>query len=117
MSVKCFAFCFYLFLFLFVFVLSLLLPSLCRGVVPFSQRKKMLEKARAKNKKPKSSAGISSIPNITVGTQVGRNLFLFVCCWVVFFLFFFWLFCFEEILFLYYYFFLGGGMGTKFILS
>lgn len=43
---------------------------LLRGVVPFSQRKKMLEKARAKNKKPKSSAGISSIPNITVGTQV-----------------------------------------------
>uniref|UniRef100_H0VF27 HECT-type E3 ubiquitin transferase n=1 Tax=Cavia porcellus TaxID=10141 RepID=H0VF27_CAVPO len=41
-----------------------------RGVVPFSQRKKMLEKARAKNKKPKSSAGISSMPNITVGTQV-----------------------------------------------
>ncbi|XP_057195669.1 E3 ubiquitin-protein ligase UBR5 [Triplophysa rosa] len=40
------------------------------GVVPFSQRKKMLEKARAKNKKPKSSAGMSSIPNITVGTQV-----------------------------------------------
>uniref|UniRef100_A0A8B9JAN1 E3 ubiquitin-protein ligase UBR5 n=1 Tax=Astyanax mexicanus TaxID=7994 RepID=A0A8B9JAN1_ASTMX len=40
------------------------------GVVPFSQRKKMLEKARAKNKKPKSSAGIASIPNITVGTQV-----------------------------------------------
>ncbi|MBN3274321.1 UBR5 ligase, partial [Polyodon spathula] len=40
------------------------------GVVPFSQRKKMLEKARAKNKKPKSSAGISSMPNITVGTQV-----------------------------------------------
>lgn len=38
--------------------------------MPFSQRKKMLEKARAKNKKPKSSAGISSIPNITVGTQV-----------------------------------------------
>uniref|UniRef100_A0A8D3AE47 Ubiquitin protein ligase E3 component n-recognin 5 n=1 Tax=Scophthalmus maximus TaxID=52904 RepID=A0A8D3AE47_SCOMX len=37
------------------------------GVVPFSQRKKMLEKARAKNKKPKSSAGISSIPNITGG--------------------------------------------------
>lgn len=30
----------------------------------------MLEKARAKNKKPKSSAGMSSIPNITVGTQV-----------------------------------------------
>lgn len=30
----------------------------------------MLEKARAKNKKPKSSAGISSMPNITVGTQV-----------------------------------------------
>lgn len=29
----------------------------------------MLEKARAKNKKPKSSAGISSMPNITVGTQ------------------------------------------------
>lgn len=45
-------------------------PPICRGVVPFSQRKKMLEKARAKNKKPKSSAGISSIPNITVGTQV-----------------------------------------------
>lgn len=43
---------------------------LFRGVVPFSQRKKMLEKARAKNKKPKSSAGISSMPNITVGTQV-----------------------------------------------
>lgn len=43
--------------------------------MPFSQRKKMLEKARAKNKKPKSSAGISSIPNITVGTQV-RNLIL-----------------------------------------
>ncbi|ERE60414.1 E3 ubiquitin-protein ligase [Cricetulus griseus] len=40
------------------------------GVVPFSQRKKMLEKARAKNKKPKSSAGLSSMPNITVGTQV-----------------------------------------------
>ncbi|XP_053571897.1 E3 ubiquitin-protein ligase UBR5 [Bombina bombina] len=40
------------------------------GVVPFSQRKKMLEKARAKNKKPKSNAGISSLPNITVGTQV-----------------------------------------------
>uniref|UniRef100_A0A3B3RV32 Ubiquitin protein ligase E3 component n-recognin 5 n=1 Tax=Paramormyrops kingsleyae TaxID=1676925 RepID=A0A3B3RV32_9TELE len=40
------------------------------GVVPFNQRKKMLEKARAKNKKPKSSTGISSIPNITVGTQV-----------------------------------------------
>uniref|UniRef100_A0A8C9R671 E3 ubiquitin-protein ligase UBR5 n=1 Tax=Scleropages formosus TaxID=113540 RepID=A0A8C9R671_SCLFO len=40
------------------------------GVVPFNQRKKMLEKARAKTKKPKSSAGISSIPNITVGTQV-----------------------------------------------
>ncbi|CAH2285684.1 E3 ubiquitin- ligase UBR5 isoform X4 [Pelobates cultripes] len=40
------------------------------GVVPFSQRKKMLEKARAKNKKPKSSGGISSMPNITVGTQV-----------------------------------------------
>ncbi|XP_069477553.1 E3 ubiquitin-protein ligase UBR5 isoform X1 [Ambystoma mexicanum] len=40
------------------------------GVVPFSQRKKMLEKARAKNKKPKSSTGISSMPNITVGTQV-----------------------------------------------
>uniref|UniRef100_UPI00398F2B03 E3 ubiquitin-protein ligase UBR5 isoform X3 n=1 Tax=Pristiophorus japonicus TaxID=55135 RepID=UPI00398F2B03 len=40
------------------------------GVVPFSQRKKMLEKARAKNKKPKSNAGISSMPNITVGTQV-----------------------------------------------
>lgn len=38
--------------------------------MPFSQRKKMLEKARAKNKKPKSSAGIASIPNITVGTQV-----------------------------------------------
>ncbi len=36
----------------------------------------MLEKARAKNKKPKSSAGISSIPNITVGTQV-RNLFIY----------------------------------------
>lgn len=47
-----------------------MLASFCRGVVPFSQRKKMLEKARAKNKKPKSSAGISSIPNITVGTQV-----------------------------------------------
>lgn len=46
----------------------------CRGVVPFSQRKKMLEKARAKNKKPKSSAGMSSIPNITVGTQVRKNL-------------------------------------------
>ncbi|XP_073728724.1 E3 ubiquitin-protein ligase UBR5 isoform X8 [Misgurnus anguillicaudatus] len=40
------------------------------GVVPFSQRKKMLEKARAKNKKPKSTGGMSSIPNITVGTQV-----------------------------------------------
>ncbi|XP_039593145.1 E3 ubiquitin-protein ligase UBR5 isoform X9 [Polypterus senegalus] len=40
------------------------------GVVPFSQRKKMLEKARAKNKKAKSSAGISSMPNITVGTQI-----------------------------------------------
>ncbi|XP_043921583.1 E3 ubiquitin-protein ligase UBR5 [Protopterus annectens] len=40
------------------------------GVVPFSQRKKMLEKARAKSKKPKSSTGISSMPNITVGTQV-----------------------------------------------
>lgn len=51
-----------------------LLASVCRGVVPFSQRKKMLEKARAKNKKPKSSAGISSIPNITVGTQVKKNL-------------------------------------------
>lgn len=50
-----------------------LLASVCRGVVPFSQRKKMLEKARAKNKKPKSSAGISSIPNITVGTQVRKN--------------------------------------------
>uniref|UniRef100_A0A672MCF9 E3 ubiquitin-protein ligase UBR5-like n=1 Tax=Sinocyclocheilus grahami TaxID=75366 RepID=A0A672MCF9_SINGR len=47
------------------------------GVVPFSQRKKMLEKARAKNKKPKSSAGISSIPNITVGTQVRNGLLLF----------------------------------------
>lgn len=46
----------------------------CRGVVPFSQRKKMLEKARAKNKKPKSSAGMSSIPNITVGTQVRLNI-------------------------------------------
>lgn len=46
----------------------------CRGVVPFSQRKKMLEKARAKNKKPKSSAGMSSIPNITVGTQVRRYI-------------------------------------------
>lgn len=46
----------------------------CRGVVPFSQRKKMLEKARAKNKKPKSSAGMSSIPNITVGTQVRQNI-------------------------------------------
>lgn len=44
--------------------------------MPFSQRKKMLEKARAKNKKPKSSAGISSIPNITVGTQVGELLHL-----------------------------------------
>ena len=33
----------------------------------------MLEKARAKNKKPKSSAGISSIPNITVGTQVSSS--------------------------------------------
>lgn len=50
----------------------LTLASVCRGVVPFSQRKKMLEKARAKNKKPKSSAGISSIPNITVGTQVKK---------------------------------------------
>lgn len=49
------------------------LSSVYRGVVPFSQRKKMLEKARAKNKKPKSSAGISSIPNITVGTQVRRS--------------------------------------------
>lgn len=48
-----------------------------RGVVPFSQRKKMLEKARAKNKKPKSSAGISSIPNITVGTQVRNVMMLF----------------------------------------
>lgn len=45
-----------------------------RGVVPFSQRKKMLEKARAKNKKPKSSAGISSMPNITVGTQVSDGI-------------------------------------------
>lgn len=35
----------------------------------------MLEKARAKNKKPKSSAGMSSIPNITVGTQVRSVLF------------------------------------------
>lgn len=34
----------------------------------------MLEKARAKNKKPKSSAGISSIPNITVGTQVSLEI-------------------------------------------
>lgn len=51
------------------------LSSICRGVVPFSQRKKMLEKARAKNKKPKSSAGISSIPNITVGTQVRQKMF------------------------------------------
>lgn len=50
-----------------------LLAFVCRGVVPFSQRKKMLEKARAKNKKPKSSAGISSIPNITVGTQVKQS--------------------------------------------
>lgn len=33
----------------------------------------MLEKARAKNKKPKSSAGISSVPNITVGTQVTKH--------------------------------------------
>lgn len=48
-------------------------PPISRGVVPFSQRKKMLEKARAKNKKPKSSAGISSIPNITVGTQVRHH--------------------------------------------
>ncbi|XP_048881123.1 E3 ubiquitin-protein ligase UBR5-like isoform X6 [Brienomyrus brachyistius] len=40
------------------------------GVVPFSQRKKMLEKARAKNRKPKSGAGMSSVPNISVGTQV-----------------------------------------------
>jgi len=55
------------------------LSSVCRGVVPFSQRKKMLEKARAKNKKPKSSAGISSIPNITVGTQV-RQSFTRACC-------------------------------------
>jgi len=59
-------------------LLLLLLPPLVsaclhRGVVPFSQRKKMLEKARAKNKKPKSSAGISSIPNITVGTQVSST--------------------------------------------
>lgn len=51
----------------------------CRGVVPFSQRKKMLEKARAKNKKPKSSAGMSSIPNITVGTQV-RKIYKNVAC-------------------------------------
>lgn len=34
----------------------------------------MLEKARAKNKKPKSSAGISSMPNITVGTQASTTL-------------------------------------------
>lgn len=54
-------------------VLMLHCLHFCRGVVPFSQRKKMLEKARAKNKKPKSSAGISSIPNITVGTQVRNN--------------------------------------------
>lgn len=54
----------------------------CRGVVPFSQRKKMLEKARAKNKKPKSSAGMSSIPNITVGTQVRQNISK--CCLSIF---------------------------------
>lgn len=112
MSVKCFAFCFYL----FVFVLSLLLPSLCRGVVPFSQRKKMLEKARAKNKKPKSSAGISSIPNITVGTQVGRNLFLFVCCWVFCFVVFFSFFVLRRFYFfiiIFFFFFWGGEMGTQ----
>ena len=34
----------------------------------------MLEKARAKNKKPKSSAGISSMPNITVGTQASATV-------------------------------------------
>lgn len=34
----------------------------------------MLEKARAKNKKPKSSAGISSMPNITVGTQASAAI-------------------------------------------
>ncbi|TMS10396.1 E3 ubiquitin-protein ligase UBR5 [Larimichthys crocea] len=44
--------------------------SLRRALCLSVNGKKMLEKARAKNKKPKSSAGISSIPNITVGTQV-----------------------------------------------
>lgn len=43
----------------------------------------MLEKARAKNKKPKSSAGISSMPNITVGTQasaaVMSDIFTMLC--------------------------------------
>lgn len=54
-------------------VVYVLICCFLRGVVPFSQRKKMLEKARAKNKKPKSSAGISSVPNITVGTQVTKH--------------------------------------------
>uniref|UniRef100_A0AAR2J8U3 E3 ubiquitin-protein ligase UBR5 n=1 Tax=Pygocentrus nattereri TaxID=42514 RepID=A0AAR2J8U3_PYGNA len=40
------------------------------GVVPFSQRKKMLEKARAKNKKPKSSAGIQKIITINLNNPL-----------------------------------------------
>lgn len=50
----------------------------------------MLEKARAKNKKPKSSAGMSSIPNITVGTQVRDKILTYVpaLILIVFHLFF-----------------------------
>uniref|UniRef100_UPI00358E0F24 E3 ubiquitin-protein ligase UBR5-like isoform X5 n=1 Tax=Myxine glutinosa TaxID=7769 RepID=UPI00358E0F24 len=40
------------------------------GVVPFSQRKKLLEKARAKSKKGKGGTGPTPSVNITVGTQV-----------------------------------------------
>lgn len=41
----------------------------------------MLEKARAKNKKPKSSAGLSSMPNITVGTQVSGQSKAYLSKW------------------------------------
>lgn len=41
-----------------------------RGIMPFGQRKKIIEKARSKGKKGTKSGGASSLPEITSGMQV-----------------------------------------------
>ena len=42
----------------------------CRGIMPFAQRKKIVEKARSKGKKGKSGSGGSGSSEIVAGMQV-----------------------------------------------